>query len=46
MEQNTFELLDEVEKDIVDVPTEPKLKEYEKLLLDERDRKDIEKAKI
>lgn len=45
MEQNTFELLDEVEKDIVDVPTEPKLKEYEKLLLDERDRKDIEKAK-
>lgn len=45
MEQNTFELLDEVEKDIVEVPTEPQLKEYEKLLLDERDRKDVEKAK-
>lgn len=45
MEQNTFELLNEVEKDIVEVPTEPQLKEYEKLLMDERDRKDLEKAK-
>ncbi len=44
MEQNTFELLEEVEKDIVEMPTEPQLKEYEKLLLDERDRKDVEKA--
>lgn len=45
MEQNTVELLDEVEKDIVNEAPETQLKEYEKLLIAERDRKDYEKAK-
>lgn len=45
MEQNNFELLDEIEQDIPAQPAEkPELKEYEKLLLAERDRKDYEKA--
>lgn len=45
MEQNNFELLEEVEQDIpVAVNEKPELKEFEKLLLAERDRKDNEKA--
>lgn len=45
MEQNNFELLEEVEQDIPAAPAEKvELKEYEKLLLAERDRKDNEKA--
>lgn len=45
MEQNNFELLDEIEQDIPAQSAEkPELKEYEKLLLAERDRKDYEKA--
>ncbi len=45
MEQNQFDLLNEIEKDI-EVKEEPKkeLKEYEKLLLLERNRKDYNKA--
>lgn len=46
MEQNQFDLLDEVEKDIEVKPEgKPELKEYEKLLLAERNRNDFEKAK-
>lgn len=46
MEQNQFELLDEIEKDIEPkLDQKPELKEYEKLLLAERNRKDLEKAK-
>ncbi len=45
MEQNQFDLLEEVEKDIeVKSEGKPELKEYEKLLLTERNRKDFEKA--
>lgn len=45
MEQNKFELLDEIEADIDHQPdTKPELKEYEKLLLAERNRRDHEKA--
>lgn len=45
MEQNKFELLDEVETDINTQPdAKPELKEYEKLLLAERNRRDHEKA--
>ena len=46
MQQNQFDLLEEVEKDIeVDPKEVKKLKEYEKLLILERNRKDFEKAK-
>ena len=46
MEQNQFEMLEEVDKDLeVNIPEQPELKEYEKLLLEERNRKDFEKAK-
>ena len=46
MEQNQFEMLEEVDKDLeVKVEAEPELKEYEKLLLEERNRKDFERAK-
>ena len=46
MEQNQFEMLEEVDKDLqTEVKPEPELKEYEKLLLEERDRKDLERAK-
>ena len=46
MEQNQFEMLEEVDKDLqVEVTPEPELKEYEKLLLEERNRKDFERAK-
>ena len=45
MEQNKFELLEEVEQDIVVDPNEiPQMKEYEKLLLAERNRKELEVA--
>lgn len=46
MEQNNFELLEEIEQDLVvaEEDKKPELKEYEKLLLEERDRKDLEKA--
>ena len=46
MEQNQFEMLEEVDKDLeVNVEPQPELKEYEKLLLEERNRKDFERAK-
>ena len=46
MEKNQFELLDEAEQDLkVETPQEPQLKEYEKLLILERNRKDLDKAK-
>ena len=46
MEQNQFEMLEEVDKDLqTEVKPEPELKEYEKLILEERDRKDLERAK-
>lgn len=46
MQKNNVEMLEEIEKDL-EVSTEetPELKEYEKLLLEERDRRDLEKAK-
>lgn len=45
MEQNKFELLEEVEQDIpAQSENKVELKEYEKLLIAERDRKDYEKA--
>lgn len=46
MEENKFDLLDEVEQDMAVKPEgKEELKEYQKLLLAERDRKDYEKAK-
>lgn len=44
MEKNNVEVLQESEKDIIVYSTEPQVKEYEKLLLAERNRKDYEKA--
>lgn len=45
MEKNEFELLEKVEEDIKPEPEKIGLKEYEKLLLTERNRNDLEKAK-
>ena len=44
MEKNNVEGLEEIEKDLVCENTEPKVMEYEKLLIAERDRKDYQKA--
>ena len=45
MEQNQFDLMEEPEQDLVyDTKPEPELKEFEKLLIAERNRKDYEKA--
>ena len=45
MEQNQFDLMEEPEQDLVyEGKPEPELKEYEKLLIAERNRKDYEKA--
>lgn len=45
MEKNEFELLEKVEEDIKPEPERIGLKEYEKLLITERNRNDLEKAK-
>lgn len=46
MEQNNVEMLEEIEQDLAVAKEDikPELKEYEKLLLEEKDRKDLEKA--
>lgn len=45
MEQNQFDLMEEPEQDLIyDTKPEPELKEFEKLLIAERNRKDYEKA--
>lgn len=46
MEKNKVDMLEEIEQDLIVTPSEkePELKEFEKLLLEERDRRDLDKA--